>query len=349
MLMAPESRPADESKHVDARARIRNSETSSRWFSIVFWVIGSSGLAFCYWFYAKVYVPAEQAKVHLSETQAYSRELRGVIAELGQWSTQASFDSVRAELVKFDSREDASVAVRSQLWDQFSKAYAPRAERLRRFDAMLEDVRGFPLDADKAAFLALQERVRLASGQFEEPLMQQIKDEWVPKREEIATRLGLFASGGMGSIEVRSIPSGAMLFLNDREVGTTPLQANGIRAGRLTLRLRHPKYHDFIYPIRVKEYGILNLTNLEMKPREGGAEITVLGVSPSDRVEIELICSSDDGETFDYVETFSGIYVSVSKLIVGAYDVTVYVNGKSRQSAKLEVIEGEISSWTARL
>lgn len=347
--MPPESHSDEESKRIDTRARIRNSEKSNRWFSIVFWVIGLGGLGFCYWFYAKVYVPGEQAKVHLAETQAYSRELRVAIGELGQWSTQSSFDSVRVELVKFDERGDASLAVRTQLWDQFSKAYAPRAERLRAFDAMLKQVQEFSLDSDRESFLAMQEEVRLASGQFEKPLMQQITDAWVPRREEIAGRLGLYGSGGTGSIEVRSIPSGAKLFLNGREVGVTPLHASGIRVGNLKLSLTHPKYHEFIYPIKVKEYGVLNLTQLEMKPRQGGVEVTVVGVSSADAVDVELICPNDDGETFDYVQTFKGLHVSVPRLIIGTYDVTVYVNGRSRQTTKMEVLEGKVSKWTARM
>ncbi|MDQ8179618.1 PEGA domain-containing protein [Pelagicoccus sp. SDUM812005] len=343
------TRPEKDPQPIDARARIRKSEKSSRWFAVLFWVAGLGGVAFCYWYYAQVYVPGERAKLQLAETQAYARELRGVVASLGEWSTQESFDRVREQLVAFDAREDASLAVRSQLWDRFSEAYEPRAQRMREFDRMLAEVRAFSLEADEESLLVMQERVRQASGRFEQPLMQQLKEAWAPKREAIAQRLDLYGSGGTGALEVRSIPTGARLFLNDREVGVTPLQASGMRAGKLKLSLKHPKYYDYDYPIRIKEYGVLSLTDLEMKPRQGGVEITVVGGSTGDRVEVELVCTPDNGETFDYVKSFEGVYVSVPQLIIGAYDISVYVNGRLRQSTKLEVLEGSVSRWTARL
>ncbi len=286
--MPAESRPEKESKPIDARARIRNSEKSGRWFTVLFWAIGLGGLGFCYWFYTQVYVPGEKEKLHLAQTQAYARELRGAIAALDEWSAQRSFDSVRAELVKFDKREDADLAIRRQLWDQFGRAYEPRAERMREFEALMRELEAFPLDSGKDRLLAMQERMRLASGQFEKPLMTQLKEAWEPKRKEVADRLGLHGSAGTGAIEVRSVPSGATLYLNDREVGVTPLQASGIKAGPLKLSLKHPKYYDFNYPVEIKEYGVLSLNDLQMKPRQGGIEISVMGVPTSALVEVEL-------------------------------------------------------------
>ncbi len=347
--MPPVNPSADGSKRIDARTRIRNSEKSSRWFAAVFWLILLGGLGSSYWYYAKVFVPGEQAKVHLAQTQAYARDLRAAIGELGEWSTQASFDRVREELVKFDERGDADLAVRTQLWGQFGAAYEPRAERMRRFEQLKGGVEDFAVTADKASFFGMQARIRRASGEFEKPLARELKELWAPKSKEIASRLGLFGSPGTGALEVRSIPSGATLYLNEREIGVTPLQGSEIRVGSLKLSLKHPRYHDLVLPIQIEEFGVLRLDSLEMEPREGGIEITVLGLAASDRVEVELICPNEDGETYDYVNTFPGAYVSVPTLIVGGYDVTVYVNGRPRQSAKVEVIEGEVSKWTARL
>ncbi len=347
--MPPVTHPDLGSKQIDARTRIRNSERSSRWFSAVFWLILLGGLASAYWFYAKVYVPGEQAKVHFVQTQAYARQLRDLVGELGEWSTQASFDSVRAELVKFDEREDADLAVRRQLWGQFAAAYEPRAERMRKFEQLKGEVEDFAVTADKASFLEMQERVRRAGSEFEKSLVRELKELWAPKSEEIVSRLGLFGASGTGTLEVRSIPSGAMLYLNDREVGVTPLQGSGIRVGNLKLSLKHPQYHDLVLPIEIEEFGVLRLNSLEMKPKEGGIEITVIGAAANDSVEVELLCPNDDGETYVFANTYPGTYVAVPKLIIGGYNVTVYVNGRPRQTTQVEVIEGRVSKWTARL
>lgn len=343
------TRPEVETKQIDARTRIRNSEKSSRWFSAIFWLILLGGLGSAYWYYAKVYVPGEQAKAHLVQTQAYARDLRAVIGELGEWSTQASFDRVRAELVKFDERGDADLAVRRQLWGQFGAAYEPREERMRKFERLRGEVEDFALTADKASFLQMQQRVRRARVEFEKPLAQELKELWAPKSKEIASRLGLYGAPGTGALEVRSIPSGATLYLNDRAIGVTPLQGSGIRAGNLKLTLKHPQYHDLVNSIRIEEFGVLRLNSLEMKPKEGGIEITVVGYATSDTVEVELLCPNEDGETYDYVRTFPGTYVAVPKLIIGGYNATVYVNGRPRQTIQVEVIEGKVSKWTARL
>ncbi|MDQ8188323.1 PEGA domain-containing protein [Pelagicoccus sp. SDUM812002] len=347
--MPLESSSPKEPEPVNVRARMHRSETSGRWFAVLYRAIGLGGIGFCYWFFAQVYVPGEKAKTHLAENQAYARQLRGAVGSLGEWSTQESFDAVRAQLLKFDEREDAELVVRTQLWNQFSEAYGPRAERMRKFDSLMREIRDFSLDSNKESLLAMQERMRLASGRFEKPLMQQLETAWGPKRDEIADLLGLFGTSGTGALEVRSVPSGARLFLNDREVGKTPLTADGIKAGNLQLGLKHAKYYDYNYSIKIEEYGILSLTDLEMKPRKGGVEITVVGGNSSDEIKVELICVREDGETFDYVNSFEGVYVSVPKLIIGSYDVVVYVNGRLRQSTKLEVIEGSVSRWTARL
>ncbi|MBD5779736.1 PEGA domain-containing protein [Pelagicoccus sp. NFK12] len=347
--MAPVTRPEESPEVVDSKVRIQRSERSSRWFALVVWLMLASGAGGCYWYYSKVYVPGKRAQAHLEETQDQARQLRSAIGKLGEWSTQESFDSVRGELLKFDARNDAEPVVRRQLWDQFSETYEPRARRMREFEAFLAELNSFSLDTDEAGLIAMQERMRLASGRFEKPLMQQLEAAWEPRRDAIAEKLGLYGEGGTGAIEVRSIPSGARLLLNGREVGVTPLQVAGIRAGNLKLGLRHPKYHDYDYPIQVKEYGILLLNDLEMKPRQGGVEITVVGATTTDRIEVELICTPDNGETFDYVKSFEGVYVSVPQLIIGSYDVSIYVNGRQRQGTKLEVLEGNVSKWTARL
>ncbi|EDY80784.1 PEGA domain family [Verrucomicrobiia bacterium DG1235] len=338
-----------ESKPIDAQARLRKADRPSRLFTLVYWLIGLGGAGLCYWFYVGVYVPDAKAQAHLAETRAYATELRAALGALNEWSTQESFDSVRAELVKFDGREDADLEVRAQLWGSFNAAYAPRAERVRSFERFFAEVEAFPVTADEGAFREMSGRIRDASGKYEKPLMDRLKSVWLKKEFEISNKLELSGGSGTSEILVRSVPSGAELFLNGRRVGVTPLEARGIRAGAIAVTLKHPKYRDFEYSAKLKEYGRLELTGLEMAPRTGAVEIVVLGASASSAVSVELVCPNEDGETFDYVNTFAGTAVKVRELIVGSYEVTVYVNGAFRTNTKLEVLEGETSRWTARL
>lgn len=54
-----------------------------------------------------------------------------------------------------------------------------------------------------------------------------------------------------GVIQIDSIPSGATVYLNGREVGTTPYLGQSVPAGTQTIKLTHPLFADHEQPIEV--------------------------------------------------------------------------------------------------
>jgi hypothetical protein len=104
-----------------------------------------------------------------------------------------------------------------------------------------------PADPPRPRRVAAPTSRQVATPQTEEPPANRDQARTKPSQGPIERRGGVF----LGTLAVRSAPDGAAVFLNGREVGTTPLKLPGVRAGSYALRIEHEGYQRWTMSVLV--------------------------------------------------------------------------------------------------
>lgn len=116
-------------------------------------------------------------------------------------------------------------------------------------------------------------RFRFIKDQFEEQLVELEVNEEVVRDIVLMPGRSTSKLALSGYIIVTSEPSGAMVYLNEQQVGATPYQGRNI-AGNYQLRLQHPFHYDHTEVFTLKEGETNNLPIVKLKPRFGYYQIT---------------------------------------------------------------------------
>jgi hypothetical protein len=114
---------------------------------------------------------------------------------------------------------------------------------------------------------------RFIKDQFEEQLVELEVNEEVVRDIVLMPGRSTSKLALSGYIIVTSEPSGAMVYLNEQQVGATPYQGRNI-AGNYQLRLQHPFHYDHTEVFTLKEGETNNLPIVRLKPKFGHYQIT---------------------------------------------------------------------------
>lgn len=87
-------------------------------------------------------------------------------------------------------------------------------------------------------------------------------------------------AGPTGTLAVRSLPSGAAVILDGEEIGTTPLEAFGVPAGRYELRISHPLFRVDTRAVEVSP-NQRSAVDVELEVNQEHPEVSRALVSPA--------------------------------------------------------------------
>ncbi len=139
---------------------------------------------------------------------------------------------------------------------------------------------------------------------------------------------------GAASLEIRTVPEGAVAMVNGERAGTTPLTVSDVRPGPLVLRVEHP-YHQ--PELRRLTLGRGERRNVEVAfaPAVGSLAI----VTNPRGADVVL-----DGEPAVDVTP-----VRIDGIPTGMHEVVVSLHGRERKTARVEVFPGARTDRTFEL
>jgi len=86
-----------------------------------------------------------------------------------------------------------------------------------------------------------------------------------------------------GYLDVKSLPTGAAVYVGDRYIGDTPVGRVELKPGEYTVRLTRPKFKEVVLPARIESDGTTSLS-LNLSPLSGYLSV----ISSPDGVEVRL-------------------------------------------------------------
>lgn len=303
------------------------------------------------WYATQVYLPQKRAVEQAAANQRLEAWLSQSIAALNEWSSEDSFASLRRGLDEFAAGDGVDLSVVARLEAAFAEPYTVRSERMKRYEALLEQVKGFPLDADRSSMAAFDERVRLATGEFERELSQTLRSAWRDRKREIfgARDEDADISSARSGLEIRSVPSKALVYLDGERLSETPLAANNLRAGKHSLSLELENYFSKTLEVELTPGETLRLTDVELEPIVGSARIEVVGTRAKDKITIDVELPGDDPDLFVFFESVEGRVAEWEALRIGSYEFAVLRGKNVVREGSFEVREGELSEVTIDL
>ena len=91
-----------------------------------------------------------------------------------------------------------------------------------------------------------------------------------------------------GTLVVSSTPSIAKLFIDDKEMGETPLRINNILVGTHVLKLEKPDYATFVKTITVEEGKTLTLDEVLTKSDGTEPSVPIPETAPNEKIQVKL-------------------------------------------------------------
>lgn len=330
------------SSSVSSERRKRSKKANKLSIALLgLFVVVSAGGALWYW--TQVLVPEREKQEYEQETIRIEGELSAVVRQLTEWTTEAALDRYSKEISLLGTRDGVQKSFVEALAAKVDALKEARIQRMQRFQALLEEARGFPNDSSREAVLGFDDRILKALGEFEKKLGEELKQQWSIRRKEIASYA---KSLNPGELTIRTDPSKATVYMDGKLLATTPFTVAQVRPGKHELVMKKEGYLDKAVSIRMEESGQVDLGIQELEAIVGSLRIKVKGGKSRDRIEIEL-------EEFSETTTVGGLEVvqgyrymtgrehSLKTIRIGEYVIRVTRNGSEVDRRNVVVEAGK--------
>ena len=311
-----------------SRDRRRRSEKSSKslgiFFGLLFVVLIGGGA----WYWTQVYMPKQTEVEYRQKTIRVSEKLSTGVGQLSEWNTEEVLNRYAKEVESLRLRDGVQQSFVNGLAEKVETLKETRADRMKRYQALLQEARQFSKDSSRDEVLAFDERIRLAMSKFEKGLGRELKSEWSERRKGIAASI---ISQEPGELTIHTDPSKAQVFMDGKRLATTPFTVGKVRAGEHTLLVKKPGYRDKSISIVMEESGNIDLGIQKLEAIVGNIQIRVTGGRSKDRIEVEIEEFSEPStvgglEIVAGYQYFKGREHLVESLLIGKYTIIVSRN-----------------------
>jgi len=337
-----------------SRDRRRRSEKSSKLSGILFGMFVLALIAGGAWYWTQVLVPQQEAEAREEydrETMRVSKDLSSKVRQLTEWNAEDVLDRYSNDIDRLALRERVQESLVGELAGKVDGLIIVRADRIRRFESLLEEIRELPLDSSSEKVMAYDERMKKARGEFEKSLGLKLNAVWSEHRKAIVAS---FPSQKPGELTIRTDPSKATVFMDGKLLATTPFTVGKVRPGDHMLLLKKPGYRDKSVSIVMEDSGEMDLGIQKMEAIVGDARIRVKGGKSKDRIEVEIEEFSEPStvgglEIVAGYQYFEGREHLVESLLIGQYTIIVSRNGDVVKREVFVVEEGKTNEVLVRL
>ena len=329
-----------------SRERRRRSEKSSKLSGMFFglFALALVGGGASYW--TQILVPQQEREVRAEfdrETVRVSKDLSVKIGQLTEWNTEEVLNRYSNEIARLELREGVQESLVNDLVDKVDTLKHARSDRVRRYEALLKEIQGLPLDSSNNVVLSYDESVRKARTEFEKSLGLKLNQEWLLRRKAIVAS---YSSQTPGELTIRTDPSKATVFMDGKLLATTPFTVGKVRPGEHMLLMKKPGYRDKSVSIVMEDSGEIDLGIQKMEAIFGDTRIRVKGGRSKDRIEVEIEELSEPTtvgglEIVAGYQYFEGREHLVESLLIGKYTIIVSRNGDVVKREAFVVEEGK--------